>query len=52
MSWRAEQHDTEWPFEYHATPFDLNPDSTALLTAIVGHWHTRSRTRFFRHQEL
>ncbi|MDA1189911.1 MAG: cysteine hydrolase [Chloroflexi bacterium] len=31
MSWQAEQHDTEWPFEYHATPFDLNPDSTALL---------------------
>ena len=31
MSWKAEQHDAEWPFEYHATPFDLNPDSTALL---------------------
>jgi len=31
MSWQAEQHDPEWPFEYHATPFDLNPNSTALL---------------------
>jgi nicotinamidase-related amidase len=31
MSWKAEQHDPEWPFEYHATQFDLNPDSTALL---------------------
>ena len=31
MSWQAEQHDLEWPFEYHATQFDLIPDSTVLL---------------------
>ena len=31
MSWEAEQHDKEWPFEDHATRFDLNPDSTVLL---------------------
>jgi ureidoacrylate peracid hydrolase len=31
MSWTAQDHDTEWPFEYHATRFDLNPESTALL---------------------
>jgi nicotinamidase-related amidase len=31
MSWKAEQRDTEWPFEFHATQFDLNPDSTVLL---------------------
>ena len=31
MSWKAEQRDTEWPFEFHATQFDLNPDSTLLL---------------------
>ena len=31
MSWTAHDHDAEWPFEYHATRFDLNPESTALL---------------------
>jgi nicotinamidase-related amidase len=31
MSWAAEQHDTEWPFEDHATRFDLHPASTVLL---------------------
>ncbi len=31
LSWNATEHDTEWPFEYHATQFDLNPGSTALL---------------------
>ena len=33
MSWKVEQHDTEWPYEYRSTQFDLNPDSTVLVVA-------------------
>ena len=35
MSWIAQEHDPEWPFDDHATPFDLDPDSTALLVVDV-----------------
>ncbi len=31
MSWDLREHDTEWPFEYHATRFELDPEATALL---------------------
>ena len=31
MSWLAEEHDPEWPFELLATDFRLDPAATALL---------------------
>lgn len=31
MNWDPRKYDTEWPFDYHATGFDLDPGSTALL---------------------
>ena len=31
MSWLAEEHDPEWPFELIATDFRLDPAATGLL---------------------
>lgn len=31
MSWLAEEHDPEWPFDLFGTDFRLDPDATALL---------------------
>ena len=35
MSWLAEEHDPEWPFELLATDFRLDPAATALLVVDV-----------------
>lgn len=35
MSWIAEEHDPDWPFEHAATEFALAPESTALLVIDV-----------------
>jgi nicotinamidase-related amidase len=35
LSWIPQERDSEWPFDYHATRFDLDPDSTALLVVDV-----------------